>query len=186
MSEPFTPDYWKEMYECVGKSHESWLISAKSLKASADIIWNNIGHTLYDADGAKISHNTAESEVEAVYLMLLGMSVENAIKAICIIHNQELISSGKLKPWGCDGHNLVDIAKLAKLSCDERLLKILSYYIKWAGRYPMPTKYSTDPINEYPVALLPFEKENIDQLVKSIFIKVEEEAMKVSSNKYSE
>jgi hypothetical protein len=182
MSEPFTPEYWKEMYECIGKTHVFWLISAKSLKASADIIWEKIEYTLYDIYGAKVSHNTEESEVESVYLMLLGMSIENALKALCIIHNAEIVSDGKLKAtWGGDGHDLVQIASLAKFTRSEpdtQLLRNLSNYIRWAGRYPIPKHYSHDPVKDYPMIILPFEKERLNKLVDKIFTKVEDELSK--------
>ena len=109
--------------------------------------------------------------------MLIGMSIENALKALYIINNPELVTNGKMNPKWKNGHDLVTLAELSGYVCNEiniDLLRNLSGYIKWAGRYPIPQKVSPDPIKDYPMILLPIQKVQIDLLLKGIFSRVEE------------
>ena len=171
------PIDWQEMYDQIGRAYISWFIRAQSLKSSADIIWREIEHTLYNERGFPYHHNTVEDQVEELYLMLIGMSIENALKALYVINNPELVTNGKMNPKWKDGHDLVKLAELSGYVCNEiniDLLRNLSGYIKWAGRYPIPQKVSPDPIKDYPMILLPIQKVRIDLLLKGIFSKVEE------------
>lgn len=171
------PNDWQERYDQIGKSYISWFIRAQSLKSSADIIWQEIKQTLYNERGFLHHHNTVEDQIESVYLMLIGMSVENALKALYVIYNPELIGNGEMKRKWKDGHDLVKLAELSGYICNEAnidLLRNLSAYIKWAGRYPIPQKVSPNPIKDYPMIFLSFQKGKIDLLLKDIFSRVEE------------
>jgi hypothetical protein len=79
-----------------------------------------------------------------VYLMICGMSLELIYKAIIVVKNSRSDASEDLK---IDKHHkLVDLACKASISLDDRnkgMLKILTHYIYWEGRYPTP-KHAKD------------------------------------------
>ncbi len=69
----------------------------------------------------------------AAYKMLMGMSFELLFKAHCVGASIEFKST----------HDLVALARMANLSIskdEERVLKVLSEYVIWDGRYPIPKK----------------------------------------------
>lgn len=113
------PIDWQDMYDQIGKAYISWFIRAQSLKSSADIIWREIEHTLYNERGFSYHHNTVEDQVEEVYLMLIGMSIENALKALYVIYNPDLVGNGEMKRKWKDGHDLVKLAELSGYICNE-------------------------------------------------------------------
>jgi len=77
-------------------------------------------------------------------LMLRGMAVENLMKAVWLKRGNQLVTSGSyLGVPGAAEHNLLQLADVLQLSLtpDERhLLKRLSHFIEYAGRYPIPKR----------------------------------------------
>jgi hypothetical protein len=72
---------------------------------------------------------------EKPYLMLMGLSFEVILKAICIESNKKF---PEVK------HDLKNLAKLAGFEPSEKeatQLRLLSDFIAWEGRYPVPKKH---------------------------------------------
>jgi len=78
----------------------------------------------------------------AVQLMLSGFAFENVIKAIMVTRGVPPLKNGELATEYKGGHNLVQLAhNLGKPLADEILmLKWLSTFAIWAGRYPISVK----------------------------------------------
>jgi hypothetical protein len=75
-------------------------------------------------------------------MFFLGISIENALKGVCIgiVENEKSIRS----------HNLRKLAGLARLNLSQEeidLLDRLTIYIKWAGRYHVPLEKNADQLN---------------------------------------
>ncbi len=108
------------------------------LRQETPVYWHNKSNdlllsarTLWVAMEQNVS---LEVNCLSTYKMLMGMSLELLFKAHCV---GECISYGPT-------HDLVLLAKTANfaMSKDEnRILKVLSEYILWGGRYPTPKKF---------------------------------------------
>jgi hypothetical protein len=79
------------------------------------------------------SEKALEINCWGTYKMLMGMSFELLFKAHCIGSGIDFNST----------HDLVSLAKTASLSTskdENKILKVLSEYVIWDGRYPTPKK----------------------------------------------
>ncbi len=83
-------------------------------------------------------------------MLLLGLALENAFKAAVVAKKAPQIKNGNLdmKPLGGGkaGHNLLSLASKAKLTTnesEEELLKRLTVFVTWAGRYQFPRDAET-------------------------------------------
>jgi hypothetical protein len=83
-----------------------------------------------------------ESRVGAVCLMLRGMAVECLLKGLWLRHGNELVRDGRyIGIPGAGDHNLVQIASAVAfaVSVEEKdVLRRLSHFIEYGGRYPIP------------------------------------------------
>ncbi|OLF74169.1 hypothetical protein AWH61_13185 [Alteromonas sp. W12] len=106
-----------------------WHNKASDLLKSAKIIWDAIEKS---EEGASFTYST--------YLMLMGMSFEVLLKAHCVaIESENQIDPLEFK----DTHNLTEIASKAGLRFDKKVNKVFSVlteYVIWNGRYPVPKK----------------------------------------------
>lgn len=80
----------------------------------------------------------------AVYAMLLGYCIECLLKARWLVRGGRLVVGNRLKriPRAGD-HELLQLADAVVLSLDRRqrdVLDRLSAFVKFAGRYPVPTR----------------------------------------------
>ena len=101
-----------------------WMNKANDLHRSAAALWASM-----DANASPAL--TRGGCIEPVFRMLCGMSLELLYKAL-------IVQSGGKPP---STHELIHLANLAKIKPskqEEALLKILTEYIKWEGRYPVP------------------------------------------------
>jgi hypothetical protein len=111
-----------------------WYNKASDLRGSAGAIWSAMHepNALENAEHLGLGKGFSFSIAGwPVYLMLCGMALELLLKTILLEQGKE----PKLT------HNLVELAKDAGLSFDEKqlgLLSILSESIYWDGRYPVP------------------------------------------------
>lgn len=111
-----------------------WFNKASDLKASAGALWFVI------REGKDQAHDFLRYDssfdlgvaVWPVYTMLCGMSLELLYKAIILERGQEPEKT----------HDLCRLASAASVVVDVEeipTLRILSSYISWVGRYPVPT-----------------------------------------------
>jgi hypothetical protein len=117
------------------KSPILWLSQAHALSEAAVIVLRgepNLDHLPIQTRGV------CHSQYCAVGLMLVGYSLEICLKAMVILSKgvDAYIEEEKSHRT----HDLVKLAALVpKLSAKDRaILKLLTHYLKWAGRYPDP------------------------------------------------
>jgi len=130
-----------------------WHNKATDLFTSAHVLWNAMD----------INENLFVS-CDSTYKMLMGMSFEALLKGLCIESKKatidELIS-----------HDLVKLTKITGLSLNKKeskALMLLSDYVKWAGKYPIPK--SSLQLQQYRsmVASTTFDNCHFDNLKGSI------------------
>lgn len=112
-------EQYKKTYNRMKDESGYWYSRAKDLLISAKVLWNSL-------DKNSFCRN--------VYKMLMGMAFESLIKAVLTQRN---ISFQYI-------HNLRRLAQQADIKLSEEefnLLDILSEYILWAGKYPVPKDY---------------------------------------------
>lgn len=113
-------DLYNKQFEQRQEIPGYWHSKSHDLLVSARTLWK-----------AMQSKKELEINCLATYKMLMGMSFELLFKAHCIGSGTEFRST----------HDLVALANTARLctSKDEnKILKVLSEYIIWDGRYPTP------------------------------------------------
>jgi hypothetical protein len=124
------------------------------------ILWMAHAHALSEAAVAVLSkdqsfevmpplvQSTCDSQYCAVGLMLIGYSLEVCLK--CMIILKEGIDGYRKIESKTKHHRLHDLAKfIPGLSKKEiAILKGLSHYVYWAGRYPDPGSGKTDNTEE--------------------------------------
>jgi hypothetical protein len=79
-------------------------------------------------------------------MLLLGLSLENAIKGACIAITPRTVTGDGMetsswKHGGHGGHGIRNLAKSVTVlsEAEDELLNRLLEHIVWAGRYPVPT-----------------------------------------------
>jgi hypothetical protein len=96
--------------------------------------------------GARATHVKRKGEVVmpailAVRAMLLGYAVECGLKALWLRKGNQLIAGGKYQGVkGAQDHNLVQLCKVVGFSVtpkEEAVLKRLTKFARFAGRYPV-------------------------------------------------
>jgi hypothetical protein len=113
-----------------------WYNKAEDLRAAAGLLWAGMGNEDGDAVAEDLGFGNGFSFRVAcfpVYLMLCGLALELLLKAA-------LVAQGR-KPG--DHHGLVNLwdeVGLARTPGQLGLLEILTESVRWAGRYPIPTK----------------------------------------------
>ena len=99
-----------------------WHNKSHDLLISARILWK-----------AMQENKNLEVNCWATYKMLMGMSFELVFKAHCVGADVEFNST----------HDLVALAHTASISIskdEKHMLRVLSEYVIWDGRYPTPKK----------------------------------------------
>jgi len=114
-----------------------WYQKSVSLYASASLIWEGMGSTR-EREFIKRLDLKSEFSVELGcldnYLMMFGLSYEVMLKAICIRKSVQFSKS----------HKIHELAKHAQIILNENeilLLSILSEFVIWEGRYPIPKNH---------------------------------------------
>ena len=115
-------DLYNKQFEQRQETPGYWHSKSHDLLVSARTLW-------------KAMQNESELEINcwATYKMLMGMSFELLFKAHCIGSGTEFKTT----------HDLVALARTSGLSTskdENKILKVLSEYIIWDGRYPTPKK----------------------------------------------
>jgi hypothetical protein len=94
------------------------------------------------------TRNAAQSpflpHIEHPYILIIGNSIENLIKACMISADKSLIGEDKVSSK-LSSHNLDNLIKQTTIKATEdqlTFLKFLSYQIYWASKYPIPLEGS--------------------------------------------
>ena len=117
------------------KHPASWVIRSRFLKESAD----KVAFT-----------ESSNSHLAWINFMLLGMALESLIKGHMVFRGIQVIESKRGSTYIKKVYRNHNIHKLAKkIECpalpitekEYKILEKLSHFIKWAGRYPVPTNH---------------------------------------------
>jgi hypothetical protein len=111
-----------------------WLCHARAMESAAQIILRAQPDTRFVP---KEVHKIFLSQHSAIGLMLLGYSLEICLKAQILIQ----VSSENYIDNQHNHHDLCKLAASANLKLSEKenaILKAVSHFIRWAGRYPNP------------------------------------------------
>lgn len=112
-----------------------WLSHAHAMsEAACTLIQNNPNFELIPED----IHGVCHCQYHAIALMLVGYSLEICLKAMLIIKKGVSVYQSEEKSYY--HHSLEKLADfLPNLDDkDKAILKALSHFVRWAGRYPDP------------------------------------------------
>lgn len=163
MTEPVGQNDAVAQIVALGKAPQAWIWSAMILRRSAEVLSSlsadgerrHLELAFRDPDplpgeirerSATPEETTALVDLNAagVSTMLLASSVECLLKAKLAGAGVQLISAGGVLQERFKTHNLRRLATETGLKLPEpslRLLDGLSAFLKWRGRYPIPTKW---------------------------------------------
>lgn len=123
---------------------ESWFKQSWEMFEAANVLWIYLMER-----NPTYSERDSQRDVGSLKgaLLLLGLSVENALKGAYVYLNKPDISDGRLSPrhFHDAPHDLNDIAGKLGLSLDANqclLLTRLTMCIQWASKYKAPLKKS--------------------------------------------
>ncbi len=139
-----------------------WLTQAQALSQAAVIVLRNnpdLNHMPI------LIRSVCDSQYCATGLMLVGYSLEIILKAMMILKNgiNYFIENEKLYKH----HRLQDLADFVpNLSAkDKIILKLLTHFVRWAGRYPDP---GTNKLNDAEEIFILSEKYEVS--AKDLFV----------------
>ncbi|WP_417509590.1 hypothetical protein [Methylophaga sp.] len=128
----------KAAYDFYSTNPSFWYQKSVSLYASATLVRNGVlvlsEKEFSSSLGLKGAFSAWEG-CEHPYLMLMGQSYEVLLKAICLTQGT---------PFPMDKHDLLAVAESAgiKPMKNEKVqLRLLSEFISWEGRYPVPKSH---------------------------------------------
>lgn len=127
------------LFGYLGKNPGPWWLSSLRLKEAADALRDNCWpkeRKQDDVDGA-----TADSHIGPVYMLLMGMAVEAALKAILVAQKPDLVGAGEVSK-SLTNHRLADLWNRTGLSRitsrrNDCLLERLENCLVTFGRYPV-------------------------------------------------
>ncbi|MCH8151350.1 MAG: hypothetical protein IH830_03140 [Planctomycetes bacterium] len=138
------------LYAAKVASPEAWIATARELMAAAAPLqfgtaaWWEACRARFVC-GEKVSLPT---NVQGVYFVLIGYVIENLAKAMIVGRESTVVrrvtESAKGIPEFLKTHKLFGLVKRIRLPLqngDEDLLRRLTRYSVWAGRYPVPVTF---------------------------------------------
>jgi hypothetical protein len=135
-------DYWLPRFERAAKEPAVWALQSSSLMKAARLLRPEIDGFFASVRTMKANDSVhAGHDLAPVFMMLMAFAAENLLKGILIARHPHRVTPAKLSKWEGGGHDLIELAKTAKLPLtrDEmRLLLTLSLHGEWLGRYPCP------------------------------------------------
>lgn len=157
--------FWQYHFEQVGSAPIVWCNKADGLKRAADtlletkilheeIIKAQLETGVYSRGSIEYAVDIVKQpQIIPVYLYLIGMALEDILKAIYVAKFGRQIFDTKKRKYDRDKfahHNLLKIAQKLNITLsangkEAKLLKKLGEYIKWAGRYLTPLNAESKP-----------------------------------------
>ncbi|MEW6076757.1 MAG: hypothetical protein AB1724_02980 [Thermodesulfobacteriota bacterium] len=137
---------WIEQYSRRLSWPMSWLSVALSLRRAAAVLWEDV-----KKDNDKFLNDELEEIQRSIShhcLMLLGLSIENLLKGLCVSKFGAFNKNNKFK---FTTHKLLVLCEKIDLSLSEEeqyLMEVLEQFVIWAGKFPGPLEY-TDLIPRY-------------------------------------
>jgi len=139
--------YFQELNDEFLNDPNRWFNEAILLKNIADDIYLKFGKEIHDGERGRILvHSVMSDKPEIVgpygligpCKMMIGLALENIVKGLLVKREGKF-----LREWiGINGHDLkrliTDLLDFSVSDIEKDLLKDLSSYVHWAGRYPAP------------------------------------------------
>jgi hypothetical protein len=146
-------------FELSACGHISWKVQSLTLKHAADRLYElyleamnrsfkRISEQVEKNDGSIEGSRVLEGQelldfwdesLMSVYFMLMGYSLENLLKAILMIQHPEYFKPNQ-KLIDLRTHDLVDLCRRCKIKLlkeEANLLRELTVFIEWKGKYPI-------------------------------------------------
>lgn len=133
----------RALFQYLGQNPGPWWLSSLRLKEAADTLRDNCWpdkRKHHDLDAAE-----ADFRIGPVYMLLMGMAVEAALKAILVAKKPDLVGPDKVKTIGHHKlRELWNLAGLGQVRCrqEDSLLDRLENCVVIFGRYPVPKRAS--------------------------------------------
>ncbi len=129
---------WRvEQHTWAGNSPDTWRSCAGDLRAAAAVLRER--RESIDPSSAPFSEAWRLHPAE---LMLKGMAIECFLKALWVKRGHKLAKDGKyVGISGAADHDLVQLAEVLQLTLDgleKDVLRRLSHFVEYGGRYPVP------------------------------------------------
>lgn len=117
------------------KSPVLWLSHAHAMSEAARVLLQGVPNLEAMPESVR---GACHCQYHAVALMLVGYSLEICLKAMLII--KKGIATYKAEEKAHHKHNLDQLASFVPdlTAKDQATLKVLSHFVRWAGRYPDP------------------------------------------------
>jgi hypothetical protein len=126
-----------------------WWESGANLLTAADTLWSFV-EPVFNATRVTRSVEIAAKNHRDAYFLVAGCALESLLKAVRVRqlfprtgeHAASVMPVLKLPPGVKNKHDLVRLARDAGIAFsynEEQLVGRLSIYVRWAGRYPVPT-----------------------------------------------
>ncbi len=137
-----TEETCRSLFGYLGQNPGPWWLSSLRLKEAADTLRDNCWSK--DREHHDVEAATADFRIGPVYMLLMGMALEAALKAILVAKNPDLVGQQKISKT-IGNHrlrNLWNIAGLGKVHCrqEDSLLDRLENCVVIFGRYPVSRK----------------------------------------------
>ena len=151
--------WWENRFELAAKMPLTWLISARRLRRSADLL-HSVAETASQIELERFVQEmeatrgnlpssreltdeemalSLDSSVSVVAIMLQGLAIENLAKGILVGRNAEdLVVGGSFRRGTHDLVKLVVECKIPLTDKEQNILEITTDYINWRGRYLVP------------------------------------------------
>ena len=167
-----------QAYELAGKSPAKWALTGLRLKDSADLLFNE-----YHAATLRLMHG--ENPVTITGLehsvpasLLLAFAFENSIKGVLVSQGKLFLGGDRLMGLPKNAHDLLVLCEESGIDVDDRegdILRRLTAFGIWAGRYPIPLRRDDIAIEQIafqdkfiPVPLQTDERGTADRLFQRI------------------
>jgi hypothetical protein len=153
-----------EHFKRVGQVPLAWQMVARELICAANILMARCRRVQGEPLDLERIHTTSGPAT-----LLYGFAVENLIKGLLVAQGVDATSTGVLNAK-LKSHDLPYLFREAKVPLgpmDERLLQQLRGIVE-AGRYPVPVKVISDPMDPRGWTYLPCNVEHIGQLLELV------------------
>jgi hypothetical protein len=134
-------DLFRTLYERASREPLAWRMASDSLRRAARTLLPVI-----ENDEKVLCNQQSEDNIEPplspVYMLLVGLAIENLVKGICVANAPNIIENDRLGR-GMRTHSILDLLARAHVTVsqeDSELIERLEVFVNWAGRYPIPAK----------------------------------------------
>lgn len=127
----------RSLFSYLGENPGTWLVSSSALREAADTLRDTCWPKEKKHHDLKAA--AADFRIGPVYMLLMGMAVEAALKAIIVAQDDECIQDDVISKDFANHHLKVlwSKARIHKYKRDDPLLDRLESFVTTFGRYPV-------------------------------------------------